>query len=337
MSCALHRQSPYDIPGFFSLKNRVVVPPMASQTADEAGFVSDKTLAHYKNLSQSGAALIWVEYSFIHRSGRSEKNQLGVDHDDKIPGLQKLARLLQAQNMKVGLQMVHAGGKSDPELTGETLWGASAIPVPVKAATLPTPREISLQEIQILKQHYVAAARRASLAGFDAVELHAAHGYGLNQWLSSLTNQRQDFYGGSLERRARLLFEIVDEVRAQFPSLLLAVRLPGQDHMPEGLSIDDSLWIARELRRRGVQLLDISSGIGGWRRPGGREGEGYLVPDAAKVRQFTGGPVIAVGGIESGEYIDESLKACSFDFAAVGRAILKDPKAWGRKVLGVEV
>src|SRR6185437_14332312 len=118
----------------------------------------------------------------------------------------------------------------------------------------------------------------AVLAGFDLVELHSAHGYGLNQWLSGITNRRQDEYGGSQKNRNRLLIEIVTAIRAQFPNLLLSVRIPGQDFIEGGLTPEEGVDLSMQLESAGVSLINVSSGIGGWRRPGGRHGEGYLVP-----------------------------------------------------------
>lgn len=314
-------------------KNRVVVPPMASQTADSQGHVTDKTLEHYKRLSLSQAGLIFVEYSFVHKSGKGELNQLGVDSDANILGLQKIAEVIQKSGALAGLQIVHAGGKTDPIITGQSLIGASPVAVPVKGWQPEVPVEVPFDSIKSYIQWYVDAAHRTWLAGFDFVELHAAHGYGLNQWLSPLTNLRKDEYGGSGENRARLLIEVVRAIKAQLPELLISVRIPAQDYIPGGLMIKDMQIVAKDLESVQVDLINVSSGIGGWRRPEGRNGEGYLVQDASQIKLATSLPIIGVGGIENGNTIDQMLLQQKLDFAAIGRAILKDPEAWFRTQL----
>lgn len=311
------------------LRNRIVVPPMASQTADEQGRVTEKTLDRYQRLAQSQAGLLIVEYTYVHASGKSEESQLGIQSDGHIEGLTRLAKVIHSSGALAGIQITHAGGKSEKQLTGTPLMGASAIAVPVKDRTLDIPTPMTEDEIVLWKESFLTAARRGRLAGFDLIELHSAHGYGLNQWLSPLTNQRTDPYGGSPEGRSRLLLETVAGVRKENPSLAISVRIPGQDFISNGLSIDDMIALARNLERAGVDVIHVSSGLGGWRRPVERRGEGYLVDEAEKIQAHVSIPVIGVGGIETGRYIDDALLRHKFQLAAVGRAILKDPMSWG--------
>jgi len=314
-------------------KNRVVVPPMASQTADEEGFVTENTVSHYKRLSKSGAGIVFVEYSHIHQSGKGEHNQLGVHSDKQIEGLTMVSSVIKSSGALSGLQIVHVGGKSDSVLTGSPLIGASSIAVPLKSSALETPVEATMLQIDELIHWYVASARRAVLSGFDILELHAAHGYGLNQWLSPVTNQRADVYGGDITGRFLIIKKIVKEIKEKFPAILLAVRLPAQDHFQGGLTHEDMVWVVRALESLGVDLLDVSSGIGGWRRPKGKRGQGYLVEDAKILKDNVSIPVIGVGGIKDGDFIDSLLVDEKVDFAAVGRAILEDPVSWGRENL----
>ncbi len=308
---------------------------MASATADSHGFVTTATVAHYRRLAESGAGIVFVEYSYVHSSGRSEAQQLAIDSDNKLPGLSEIARAIHAAGARAGIQLVHAGGKSTTELTSGPLLAPSPIAVPAKDRAFEVPAEMSTEQVALYQKWFVESAGRAERAGFDIVELHAAHGYGLNQWLSPLTNQRSDRYGDGHQGRARMLVEILGQIRATCGvGQLLAVRLPGQEHSHGGLSPSDVAGLVRELEHaRLVDLIDVSSGLGGWRRPEGRVGEGYLVPDAAKLKRTTALPVIGVGGIESGEYIDHALSQGWLDFAAIGRAILKDPAAWRAGVL----
>lgn len=322
------RHSPLIFKNGLRLRNRIVVPPMASQKASDAGDVTAETLAHYARLAEARPGLLIVEYTFIHSSGKSEDRQLGVDSDDKIQGLRTLASTIRSTGAVAGLQITHSGGKSDRVLTGGRLMGPSGIAVPVKDMQLETPDVMSRDDIALWKSSFLAAADRAVHAGFDLLELHSAHGYGLNQWISPITNTRDDEYGGDFTGRLRLLIEIVTAIRSAHPSLLLSVRMPGQDFLPGGLTKDDAVAIAGALELAGVDLIHVSSGIGGWRRPAPRIGEGYLVEEAAYIQARVGLPVIGVGGIETARYIDESLCRGLFQLAAIGRAILKGPADW---------
>ena len=316
------------------LSNRVVIPPMASETADTNGYVTDQSIAHYTRLSSAGAGLIFVEYSFVDLSGKSEDLQLGIDSDDKIKGLSILSERINQSGALAGIQLTHAGGKSERQFTDGVLQSPSGVIVPVKDVELEKPSEMNLSDISNWKKCFIEATSRAVKANFDVVELHAAHGYGLNQWLSPITNKRTDDYGGSVLKNARLLLEIISEIRALHPNLLLSVRMPGQDFIDGGLTIENSIYIAQLLQEAGVSIINISSGIGGWRRPRTRIGEGYLVEEAAVIQSHLMIPVIGVGGIETGRYIDELLVNQKISLAAVGRAILKDPSDWGHKQLG---
>lgn len=312
------------------LKNRIVVPPMASGTADADGAVTQQTLAHYKILGQSGAGLLIVEYTYVHSSGKSEPAQLGIDQDRQVVGLKDLATVIKASGAIAGIQLTHSGGKSDFKITEGQLMGPSGIRVPVKGADLEVPKEMSFQDIALWKSSFLHAADRAVRAGFQLIELHAAHGYGLNQFLSPITNQRTDLYGQTLEGRMRLILEIIELISKRHPQILISVRMPGQDFFENGLSIESSILMAQIFEKSGVDFIHVSSGIGGWRRPGHREGQGYLVEEASQIQKQVSVPVIGVGGITTGDYIDQSLKENKFSMAAVGRAILSGPLEWSR-------
>ncbi|WP_127716748.1 NADH:flavin oxidoreductase [Halobacteriovorax sp. HLS] len=306
-------------------KNRVIVPPMASQTADELGYVTNETLNHYHRLATSDASLVLVEYSYVSLDGKSEPKQLGIDSYEKVMGLRQLSNMIKQTRVLAGIQLVHAGAKSTSELTGGKLIAPSPISTPVKGQELEIPLQATLADIEKLKKDFIRAAKIAVHANFDVIEIHAAHGYGINQWLSPITNQRTDQYGGTLYNRARILFEIVSEIRALFPKLIISVRIPGQDHFENGTTTTDSILISKKLVYLGVDIINVSSGIGGWRRPRDRRGEGYLVEDARRIQKHINAPVIGVGGIKTKKYIEENLQNKSFSFAAIGRAILENP------------
>lgn len=307
---------------------------MASETSDSKGYVTQKTIDHYSKLAKSQAGLVMVEYSFVHQSGRSEEFQIGINHDDQIHGLKQISQAIHESGAMAGIQLTHSGGKTESQFTEGILQSPSGIVVPVKDKELEVPSIMTSAEIKNWKRYFLAASDRAVKAGFDLVEIHAAHGYGINQWLSPITNKRNDDYGGSIQNNTRLLLEIISEIKLSHPHLLISVRMPGQDFIPGGLTSEDSILIAELLENAGVDILNISSGIGGWRRPSPRSGEGYLVEEAAFIQARVSIPVIGVGGIETGTYIDQILNENKISLAAVGRAILKDPLSWGQKHLG---
>ncbi|CAE6948619.1 NADH:flavin oxidoreductase / NADH oxidase family [Vibrio sp. B1FLJ16] len=315
-----------------TLKNRIVVPPMASQTADTNGLATENTINHYQNLSRSGAGLVMVEYSFVHPTGRSETNQLGAHSDNCIPGMTAIANVIHNAGSKAGFQLTHCGGKAQLDVCPD-LMAPSGITVPAYDRTLPEPKAMSLQDMELWAESFVKAAVRVDKAGFDFVELHCAHGYGLNQVLSPITNQRGDHYGGSLVNRTRLIVEIVTEIKSK-TALGIMVRIPGQDLYPEGLTQQDMLKVCQLLIEAGVDIIDVSSGIGGWNRPKDRRGEGYLVSESEYLKKADlSVPIIGVGGIESIEYIEQSLEQQRFDLAAIGRAILKDPSNFAENIM----
>lgn len=333
----LNRFSTLTLNSKLSARNRVVVPPMASQTATTEGIATQKTFEHYARLTQAGAGLLFVEYTFVHPSGRSEENQLGISTDEHIAGLRQVAGIIHKAGAIAGLQLSHGGGKSERNLTGGSLMSPSGISVPVRNEGLETPDAMSVEDILLWKNAFVSASERAVLAGFDLIELHAAHGYGLNQFLSPITNQRLDGYGGDLLGRSRLLLEIVTVIRQKFPELLISVRMPGQDFFENGLLLSDTIALAQLLEKAGANLLHVSSGIGGWRGPSARNGtEGYLVAEAAQIQAYVKVPVIGVGGIQTAAYMDKVISEKTISLVAVGRAILSDPLEFYKRIFTKE-
>jgi len=323
--------TPLRINSALTLKNRVIVPPMASQTADTGGFVTEKTIENYKRLTASKASLVMVEYTFVDKSGRSEPNQLGVDRDDHINGLKSLSDEIHSKGAISAIQLTHSGAKSERDMTGGKLISPSGIRVPSKDNDLEIPDIATFSQIAELKKSFVQAAIRSTKAGFQIIELHSAHGYGLNQWLSPITNKRSDKYGGNIKNQIRLLTEIIQEIKQEIPKVVLSVRIPGMDHFAGGLSLQDSIFLSKKLESLGVAIINVSSGMGGWRRPHARNGEGYLVDDAQIIGHEISIPVIGVGGIKTAKYINKSLQENRFSLAAVGRAILTNP-SWGIQV-----
>ena len=304
---------------------------MASATSDKKGFVTQETINHYSRLMKANPGIAMAEYTYVHESGKSEPNQMGVYCEENIKGLSEIASLFNQNGSLSILQLAHGGGKSSTDLTGGRLLAPSQVRVPVKNHTLELPDKATQKDIKSIKNAFIQGASRAERAGFKGIELHSAHGYGLNQWLSPLTNKRKDLYGGNVYNRAKLLFEIVSEIRKNQKDKVISVRVPGKDHITDGIQSKEMILICQHLEKLGVDIINVSSGLGGWRRPQGRKGEGYLVQDASVIQQHVNIPVIGVGGIQSSEYIDRTLENNKVSFVAIGRTILNDPN-WGKRL-----
>jgi NADPH2 dehydrogenase len=306
--------------------NRIVVPAMASQTADANGIVTQTTIAHYEKLSASAAGIIFVEYSFVHQSGKAEPNQLGIASTAHENAAFALADAVKSNGALAGFQIAHAGARTSSAITGSPLMSPSGVVVPTRNKDPETPIVLSKEQILEWKMWFVDAALRAHAAGFDIVELHAAHGYGLGQFLSPLTNRRTDSYGS--QDRLRLVREIVCEIKQAAPDLLISVRIPGNDFLDNGLDENTMRSFAKELETAGADILNVSSGIGGWNKPAAEIDEGFLVPQAAAIQSQVKIPVIGVGGIKSLDFVNRGIERNDFQFAAIGRAILHGQWNW---------
>jgi NADPH2 dehydrogenase len=320
--------------GALTLQNRIVMPPMANNLADERGRVTDRLLEHYRRHASGGAALIVVEHAYVTREGRVHQQQLGIAEDDAVEGLAELARTIKAGGARTILQITHGGARCPSEATGRPPAGPSPVAVP---GDREEPRTLTAEEIEEIPSLFAAAARRAIEAGFDGVEVHGAHGYLLNEFASPLTNRREDEYGGSLDNRLRLPEAVVRAVRdAIGSSALLAYRLAAEDGCEGGLSAADVAGFAPRLVEWGVEFVDCSGGLCG-SRPESRTKQGFFAEAAAEVRRAlrasgSGVPVSAVGGITEPEFADRLVRDEVVDLVCVGRAQLKDPE-WPRKAL----
>jgi NADPH2 dehydrogenase len=316
--------------GPLSLKNRLVMPPMATARADVDGKVGDALVDYYAEKSAGGHfSLIIVEHSFIHPGGKASDNQLSVARDSDLPGLRRLSAAIHKNGSKAVMQINHAGSATSLETTGSLPLGPSPLPNPRKGGV---PQELAKAEIAGIVDSFREAARRVKEAGFDGVEIHSAHGYLLNQFFSPLTNNRCDEYGGDLQGRIRMHLEVIEAVRgevgAEFPLLL---RLGACDYLEGGTSICDSQAAAREFEKAGVHILDISGGFCGYLFPGHDE-QGYFAPLSAAVKEVVSIPVILTGGITEAAAAEELLARQKADLIGVGRAVLRDSQ-WAAKAM----
>ena len=313
--------------------NRIGVSPMC-QYSSQDGFATDWHLVHLGARAQGGAGLVVVEASAVLPEGRISSGDLGIWKDDHIPALARIASFVKSQGARAGIQLAHAGrkGSMTPPFTGERLltqeegaWTPVA-PSPIAfSEKYAVPLALDQAGIDTVIAAFAAATRRAIAAGFDVVEIHAAHGYLLHEFLSPLANQRTDSYGGSFENRTRLLLQVVDVVRGEWPAQLpLSVRISASDWAEGGWSIDDSVQLACSLREHGVDLVDVSSG-GMVPHAHIPVAPGYQVPFAARIRAEAGIPTAAVGMISEPTQANGIIERGEADLVLLAREMLRDP------------
>ncbi|MGD0873048.1 MAG: NADH:flavin oxidoreductase/NADH oxidase [Bryobacteraceae bacterium] len=328
-------------------RNRIAVSPMC-QYSSEDGFANDWHLVHLGSRAVGGAALVITEAAAVDARGRISPQDLGIWKDEHVEFLARIAAFVRQQGAVAGIQLAHAGRKAStrrpwdgsgviPEAEGG--WPAVApSAVPFNPGE-PAPAELSKAEIRGIVDSFVAAARRALRAGFQVAEIHAAHGYLVHQFLSPLSNQRTDEYGGAFENRIRLALEVAAAVRAVWLAALpLFVRISATDWAPGGWDIDESVELARRLRAVGVDLIDCSSG-GAVPHQKIAMGPGYQVPFAARIRKEAGVATAAVGMITTPRQAEEIVGAEQADLVLLAREFLRDPyfplhaaRALGREV-----
>ena len=324
--------------GSLALSNRIVIPPMCTYSAEDGCATSWHTM-HYGHLAQSGAGLLIVEATAVEARGRISPWDLGLWGDAQeqalLPVMEHLRRY---SNMPLCIQLAHAGRKASNRRPWE---GGGAMPAdhPQAWQTLsasaqgfqpadPTPHSATLEDLTDVRQAFVDAALRSLRLGFDAIEIHAAHGYLLHQFLSPLSNQRTDAYGGSLENRMRLTLEVMDAVRAALPAdFPVGIRISATDWVEGGWDLAQSIVLAQALAERGCAFLHVSSG-------GLHPAQqitlkpGYQVDLAAALRQSLQGrmPVIAVGLITEAAHAEAILQAGEADAIGVARGMLYNPR-----------
>ncbi len=299
------------------------------------GRANDWHLVHLGARAVGGAALVLFEATAVEPRGRISPGDLGLWEDAQIEPLARIVRFVEAQGAVAGLQLAHAGRKASvrapwdhggaPLASGDGGWTPVApSPVPV-ADGYPVPPALDAGELAGVVRAFAAAARRAAAAGFRAVEVHAAHGYLLHQFLSPLSNRREDAWGGSLEHRTRLTREVVAAVRAEWPERLpLLVRISATDWADGGWDADQSVALARMLLPLGVDLVDVSSGglVPHAKVP---VGPGYQTAFAERIRREAGIRTGAVGMISSPEQADHVIRTGQADLVLLAREFLRDP------------
>ena len=311
------------------IKNRWVMSPMCMYSS-ENGFANDFHFVHYASRAQGGTGLIIVEATGIVPEGRITNKCMGIWNDAQAESLKKMVRFIHENTeTKVGIQLAHAGRKASTwngkQISLEEGWETVAPSKIPYGEGERIPHELSVSEIKNLVESFKDAAKRAIDAGFDVIEIHAAHGYLIHQFMSPLSNVRTDEYGGNFENRIRFLLEIIDEVNELLnEDHPLFVRISGTEYNEIGWEIEDSVKLAEILKTKNVDLIDVSSG-------GNIQGakitlfDGYQVPLAAEIKKQTGMKTGAVGLIKTAEMAEEILQNEEADLIFVAREILRNP------------
>ncbi len=306
----------------YTLRNRIVLPPMQTGRASFEGAVTNRLINFYVRRSTHSGLPI-VEHSYVSPIGKIGPKQLAIHDDSTIGGFEKLATALHEVGAPAVVQISHAGGVTNRRVIGTEPAG-------------PSPRDksrmLDVNEVYAIADDFALATERAVKAGFDGVELHGAHGYLLNQFYSPLFNKREDEFGGSLEKRMHFPLLVAEKVRRCLGSRLLLYRLGSDDLAPYGTHIEDSVVFAKRLEAAGVDILDISGGMCGSEPRQLRQVKGYFVPQAEAIKKVVSVPVIGVGGITETEFADKLVRDGKVDLVAVGRAFWTDAQ-WAEKAI----
>jgi len=301
------------------------------------GFASDWHLVHYGSRAMGGAGAVMLEATAVRADGRIGVGDLGIWKDDHIEMLTKVASFIKNSGSIPAIQLAHAGRKGSTWASGgesrplmadeENGWELIAPSGIAFSPSMQIPREMGLKDIEEVQQAFAEAAVRALKSGFEMIEIHSAHGYLINEFLSPIPNKRTDHYGGSIENRARFLFEIIDKVKEVWPSQLpIAVRISATDWMEEGWSIDDSVWLSRKLAEKRIDIIDVSSG---GTVPDAKitVGSGYQLPFASTIKRKIKDHLLigTVGMITNPHQAETILVNGDADLIFIGRELLRNP------------
>lgn len=315
------------------LKNRIVVSPMC-QYSSEDGFANDWHLVHLGSRAVGGAGLVFLEATAVSPQGRITPSDMGIWKDEHIDFLKRINTFIETHGSVAGIQLAHAGRKASHHVPwkgsaaltlNEGAWQTISPSAVGYKETDPVPKEMSLEDIKQTIHDFNAATIRAVKAGFKIIEIHAAHGYLINEFLSPLSNFRKDNYGGSFENRIRFLLEITEAIRKVLPAEYpLFVRISATDWVEGGWTEDDSVALANILKANGVDVIDCSTG-GNISTQKITPAPLYQVPFAQKIKAQTGILTGAVGMITTAQQAEEILEKKQADLILLARQLLRDP------------
>ncbi len=316
--------------GNLTLPNRLMRSATWEGMADAGGIANHRLAEFYGRLAAGGVGLIVTGYAYVLPWGQGLPGQCGIFSDAHLEGQAAIARAIHDQGGRVAMQLVHAGGHTRPEWIGQKPLGPSARNNPTLGVEV---GELSLEQIDEIIVAFGAAAGRAKEAGFDAVQIHAAHGYLISQFLSPAANRRNDQWGGSPQKRARFCLAAYDAVRlAVGPDFPVFIKLNSEDLSDDGLQLDEAVSAAQALDQRGIDAIEVSGGIAGGGKPSktsgarpvkGPEDEGYFLANALRIKKEVSCPVISVGGWRSPDRIAQALK--QIDAVAMSRPLIRQP------------
>jgi 2,4-dienoyl-CoA reductase-like NADH-dependent reductase (Old Yellow Enzyme family) len=312
------------------LQNRLVRSATWEGMCRADGRPTDKLISCYRELARGGVGLIITGYTFVRPDGKQAPGKMGIHSDDFEPEMRALTKAVHDEGGKICIQLVHCGGQTDSAIAGRQPLAPSS----VKVEQFPeTPAELTIDEIRDIVKAFKEGARRAKAWGFDAVQLHGAHGYLINEFLSPLTNRRTDEYGGSIENRCRFLFEVYREIReavgTDYPVL---IKLNAADNLAGGLDINDGVYAAKKLSEAGIDAIEVSAGTpaSGEQSPARTkidrpEKEAYNMEAARRIREAVGCPVMVVGGFRSYEVVEKALSDYGMDYISMARPFIREP------------
>jgi 2,4-dienoyl-CoA reductase-like NADH-dependent reductase (Old Yellow Enzyme family) len=311
--------------GTLELPNRIMRSATAERMADEKGYPREQFYDFYRTLAAGGTGLIVTGHMYVHPSGKCHPEMTGVYEDEQIPGLARLADVIHAEGGKVIVQINHGGMQCAKDIVKGTI-----APSAIADDFLPQPaREMSLEEVELLIDAYAQAARRVQEAGFDGVQLHGAHGYLINQFISPFVNQRNDEWGGNFEHRIGFLREVTKAVRKQVgEDYLVMIKFGMQDGIEGGLSADEGARVITKMAKMGLDGIEISGGIRstnskkGIRRP---EEEAYFRPLVQQARLVTDLPLALVGGLRTLGVMEDVLASGNADLVSLCRPLISEP------------
>lgn len=300
-----------------TIKNRIAMAPMCMYSAGKEGYVEDWHVIHYATRAIGGTGLIIQEATAVESCGRISDGDLGIWSDDHIEGLKRIVKVIKDNGAVPAIQLAHAGRKS------EVFYEPVIAPSPIAYSdAYKVPEEMKLKDIERVIQSFKKAAERALKAGYEVVEIHAAHGYLINEFLSPLTNKREDEYGGSLENRSRFLRQVLEAVRTVWKKPLI-IRVTAEDYKDGGNHPEDLGAILNLVKDLGIDMVDVSSG--GVVNVLPKTFPGYQVEFAEKIKEITGLPVIAGGLLTTAAECEEVLAKGKADMIFLGRELLRNP------------
>jgi 2,4-dienoyl-CoA reductase-like NADH-dependent reductase (Old Yellow Enzyme family)/thioredoxin reductase len=317
--------SPFSV-GTLKIRNRIVMPPMATNYASLEGFPTERQIAYYVERAKGGVGYITVEHTGILQQGKASPNMLLIRSDEHASRIEELVRAVHNAGGKIVIQINHAGRQTSSSVTGSPIVGPSPISCPTRNEI---PRELSMGEIEEITEAFTAAANRVKTIGADGVEIHMAHGYLLCSFLSPFSNRREDQYGGDIQGRSKFPREVLRSVRNRLgPEFPISCRLSGDEYVDGGLTIDETKQIAQMLETEGVNVIHVSAcnaASGYLNHPPYYIEEGVFVHLAQAIKSVVTIPVITVGRIRNPSMADEILRDGKADFVSMGRALLADP------------